>query len=155
MMLLLDSGKKQSTLDCVFLLNTAIAKSKKIKKPLHIASIDLEKAYDMVDRSKLFAKLQSLGYRGKSLEILKSLYYNDQVQVNVNGRLSKPLFLSLGVKQGCSLSPILFALYVDDLVRSLHETGAGVPISKEILSVLTFADDILCLSVSKAGIEEQ
>ena len=84
-----------------------------MKQPLGIASIDLKKAYDMVDRSVLIAKLQAMGYRGKSLEILKLLYYNDQIQVNVKERLSRPLSLSLGVKQGCSLSAII---YVDDLV---------------------------------------
>ena len=75
--------------------------------------------------------------------------------MNVDGWLSEPLFFDLGVKQGCGLSPILFALYVDDLVRSLHDSETGVLLSDEILSVLTFADDILCLSLTQPGMERQ
>ena len=104
----------------------------------------------------MFAKLASLGYRGKILSILKSLYYNDGVWINVNGSLTEFVYFDIGVKQGCSLSPLLFAIYIDELVRELHQEGSGVGIGAEILSVATFADDILCLSIaSKEGTERQ
>ena len=139
----------RSTVDCIFLLNTALQKARKKRIPLTIASVDLEKAYDMVSRDKLFAKLTSLGYTGKTLSILRSLYFNDNVRININGVLSEPMFFSLGVKQGCSLSPILFALYVDDLVKQLQAGGMGLKIGSETLSPMAFADDILCLSITK------
>ena len=51
----------RSTVDCIFLLNTVLQKAKKLKIPLTLASVDLKKAYDMVSREKLFAKLETLG----------------------------------------------------------------------------------------------
>ena len=85
----------RSTTDCVFLLNSVIQKAKKKRIPLTVASVDLEKAYDKVNRPYLFAKLASLGYTGKCLKIIQSLYFNDSVRVNVNGRFNKELFLIL------------------------------------------------------------
>ena len=66
--------KGRSTVDCVFLLNTALQKAKKVGIPLSVAAVDLEKAYDRVDRAKLFAKLKSLGYGGKFQSILQSIF---------------------------------------------------------------------------------
>ena len=146
----------RSTTDCVFLLNSVIQKAKKNRIPLTVASVDLEKAYDKVNRPYLFAKLASLGYTGKCLKIIQSLYFNDSVRVNVNGRFTEELFLNLGVKQGCSLSPILFSIYINDLVEQLHQGELGVDLGNEVLSVLAFADDILCLSrTSREGTETQ
>ena len=145
----------RSTTDCVFLLNSAIQKAKKRKITLTIASVDLEEAYDKVSRPYLFAKLAALGYTGKCLKIIQSLYFNDSVRVNVNGRFTHKLFLNLGVKQGCSLSPILFSIYINDLVEKLHKGGLGLELGKEVLSVLAFADDVLCLSSTKEGTEIQ
>ena len=118
--------KSRSTVDCLFLLNTALQKAKRKKIPLNICSVDLEKAYDMVHRPYLFAKLKSLGYKGKTLSLIQSLYFNDSVQVNVNGFLTTPLFFDLGVKQGCGLSPILFSFYIDSLIRILHKNELGL-----------------------------
>ena len=104
----------------------------------------------------LFAKLASLGYRGKVLSIIQSLYFNDSVRVNVNGAFTESIFFDLGVKQGCSLSPLLFAIYIDDLVRSRHRGRLGIEIGKEVISVITFADDIMCIAKeSKEGTEAQ
>ena len=53
----------------------------------------------MVPRDKLYALLQSLGYKGKTLDILQSLYMNDSLRVCVNGRLTEEIYLDMGVKQ--------------------------------------------------------
>ena len=99
--------------------------------------------------------MASLGYQGKCLSILRSLYFNDSVRINVNGVLTDPLFFKLGVKQGCNLSPILFALYIDELIRALQEGKKGLKLGSEVLSAMAFADDILCLSRTTKGTEDQ
>ena len=57
-------------------------------------------AYDSVNRSLLFTKLESIGFGGRILSLIKSMYSNDALQFLVNGRLTCPLFLTRGVKQG-------------------------------------------------------
>ena len=74
MILPLGLGKIDPTIQCVFILNTIISKAKKMKKPITIGCIDLNKAYDSVPREKMYALLGKLGYKNKALNILHSLY---------------------------------------------------------------------------------
>ena len=57
-------------------------------------------AYDTVWRAGLYAKLESLGFGGRTLQIIKSLYFNDSLRFLLNGKYSDPLWLLRGVKQG-------------------------------------------------------
>ena len=57
-------------------------------------------AYDSVWRETVFLKLRTLGFGGKTLGILRSMYRNDSLKFLINGRYSDHLWLSQGVKQG-------------------------------------------------------
>ena len=59
-------------------------------------------AYDSVWREALFAKLNHLGFGGRTLKLIKSMYTNDNLKFMVNGQYSDKLFISRGVKQGSS-----------------------------------------------------
>ena len=57
-------------------------------------------AYDSVWRPALYAKLEKLGFGGKTLKIIKSMYCNDSLKFNINGKYSESIYLTQGVKQG-------------------------------------------------------
>ena len=57
-------------------------------------------AYDSVWREALYLKLRRLGFGGKTLDFIKSMYHNDNIKFLINGHLTCPLFLTQGVKQG-------------------------------------------------------
>ena len=82
------------------------------------------------------------------LNALKSLYVDVQSCVRVNGYYSEWFDVSNGLKQGCSLSPLLFSLYISDLVTSLNTMNIGVPVGDETVCVLLYADDIVLLADS-------
>ena len=92
-----------------------------------LAFCDLAKAYDSVNRDLLYLKLRSVGLGGKVVQIIRSMFYNDCVRVRIQGGLSAPLWFTRGVKQGCSLSPLLFSLYMSGLGAALHEEKAWYP----------------------------
>ena len=83
-------------------------------------------------------KLAKMGFGGQFLEALKSLYKGDFVTCDVNGVSTKPVYLGRGLRQGCSLSSVLFALYVSDMSKELHESNLGVKIFKVCISSLFF-----------------
>jgi hypothetical protein len=57
-------------------------------------------AYDSVWRPALFAKLTKLGFGGKTLSLIESMYTNDSIRFLINGKYTDELFLTQGVKQG-------------------------------------------------------
>ena len=143
--------KDRSSIDCAFTLNSILWKTIAKKKNVSLAFLDLTKAYDSVNRDTLWNKLAEMGFGGQFLESLKSLYKGDFVTCEANGITSKPVYLGRGLRQGCSLSPILFALYVSDMSRDLHGSNLGVLLHKVCVSSLFFADDILLVARDADG----
>ena len=123
---------KRSTLQAAFLLRHCIHAAKRLRKPLLVAFIDFQAAYDSVDRAQLMRHPQSLGLPPLLLNILKDIYAGD-LYVLIDGDKIAVVHPQKGVKQGCPLSPTLFALFISDLPafsRSVeHTLGAvmGIP----------------------------
>ena len=137
-----------------FLLDTVLWKAKALGKDVHLAFLDISKAYDTVCRSILWQKLARMGFGGKFLRSLQALYSGDSVECMVNGSPSRPLYLRRGLRQGCSLSPILFALYISDIGNDLTNSSVGWEVGGLVLSGLLFADDIVLMAETADGLKE-
>ena len=92
---------------------------------------DLANAYNSFCQELLYTKLQSISFGSKVVSLIRSMYFNDCVRINLFHGLTDPLFtdplfFTMGVKQGCSLSPLLFSLYIAKLVDALNSTILGV-----------------------------
>ena len=103
--------------------------------------IDLRKAFDLVDRKILIDKLSSCGIRGIVKQLINSYLTNRKQFVNVGDYTSNILNINLGVPQGSVLGPLLFNLFINDIVN--------LPLCKKIL----FADDTV-LYVSASSFDE-
>ena len=114
--------KQSSTTDYVFLLLAANRKAKRNHRSLSKAFCDLAKAYNSVCRELLYTKLIDIGFGGIVFRLIRSMYYNGNIQVNLMGGLSPRIWFTKGVKQGCSLSTLLFALYISGLGKVLQDT---------------------------------
>ncbi len=89
-------------------------------RTLFAAFMDLEKAYDRVDRKGPWETLRVYGARGKLLEGVRSFYENASASVLVNGELSESFKVEVGVRQGCMMSPWLFNIYMDGCIREMN-----------------------------------
>ena len=76
--------------------------------------VDFKAAYDLVNREKLWRHLLAIGVPSYILDILIAMYRED-VYVLYDGCLCPPVSPRRGLRQGCPLSPLLFALYISDL----------------------------------------
>lgn len=74
--------------------------------------------------------------------------------VSINSELTSWFHINSGVKQGCILSPTLFALFIDDLVDSLNSVHAGVACGNILTSSLLHADDIVILAPKESDLDK-
>ncbi len=105
-----------SCADHLSTLAQIIDSRKKRNQSTFIAFIDLCKAYDRISRPLLWRKLKQSGVSQKFLQAIQSLYKDVKCSVKINGHHSEWFNVSVGLKQGCLISPMLFNLYIDDLI---------------------------------------
>ena len=115
-----------------------------------VAFIDFRKAYDTVPHAALFAKLSHVGVRGKALRFLKAIYEDSHIAIrSPEGVIIEQLMK--GVRQGCPLSPILFDVFINDILDDINN-GAMIPgiyHGENRIPGLLLADDLVGLSGSR------
>jgi hypothetical protein len=113
-------------------------------KNLTVAFLDVKKAYDNVNRQRLWSKLVEQQPAITELKLLKSLFEDNTVAVTRNGQLSQERAVVKGLAQGSKLSPILFNIFFNDFVDSCY-TNVG----NRGMEVLLYADDVVIVAKSK------
>ena len=146
------------TTDNIFILRTLIDKAEATarKKKLFVCFVDFQKAFDTIPRALLWRRLASLGLTGRMLSALKNMYQSVTACVKTPAGLTEFFPCTLGVKQGCPLSPCLFGLYIDKLEKILLEQSdeCAAPFLKGLpVPILLYADDIALISESKEGLQ--
>ena len=107
--------KKRSTTDHITSLTSIIDTRKKLKQSTLFAFIDFRKAYDTINRTKLWRRLSKVGVSGKLFRSINSLYSSVTSCVRINNLHRDWFYVKYGLRQGCILSPVLFNLYVNDI----------------------------------------
>jgi hypothetical protein len=89
--------------------------------------------------------LRKLGIEGKYLNIAKAIYDKPTVNIILNGEKLKPFPLKSGMRQGCPLSPLLFNIVLEFLIRAIRqeEEIKGEQIGKEAVKIFLFAEDMI------------
>lgn len=113
------------------------------KKNVYCLFIDFKSAFDCVNRSALFFKLQNIGISLKFIRILEVIYNETLNSVWNGSSLSEWFETSSGVLQGSVLSPLLFAIFLNDLVDFIK---GGVKVREVEINMLMYADDIVFVS---------
>ena len=114
--------------------------------PVFASFFDLEKAFDWVDRDLLMYKLLCYGINGKMYKAFLSLYNNTMSCVQINQMLTNWFQVTSRVKQGDTLSPTLFSIYINDLAKVLKESGIGIDVNGYKVCVLLYTDDLVLLA---------
>lgn len=152
--------------DSLFTIRMIMSKCVEFGQPLHMAFVDLRKAYDSVPRDALWRVLRVYGVHQKLVGLLEDLHTGTQAAVRMGGGLSEWFDVRSGVRQGCVIAPLLFNIYIDFVVKqalALMPEGCGVQLayhcdgklhrlkhgkaeSMELVSILLYADDMALLS---------
>ena len=156
--------QKRSTIDCLFLLRELTLEARyclpgkrggRGPQKLYAAFLDFKGAFDNVPRELVWEKLQNrFGICGKLLRNLVELFSDVRGQALLHGSLTPQFNISKGVVQGSVLGPVLFILFIDDLLEELQRSGYGFPFFDNIISVLAYADDLTLLCHNAPGLRK-
>ena len=121
------------TADHVLLIDTVINEAvHRHRKRLFVVFVDLEKAFDKVNRKFMIDKLNVKGFTGKFLKILEAMLNNIVHIPKINSYFLSRVVTTLGLKQGDNLSPILFDIFFDDIEEIFDEKCDHVILSDDL-----------------------
>ena len=115
------------------------------EKKLYCAFIDYQEAFDLVDRSCLWQKLLACDIKGKIMKLIFNLYQNTKACVKLNNQLSHSFNCNIGVRQGDNLSPLLFAIYLNDFEQFMSTKYYGLKTLKDLYTNAATNDEMLTL----------
>jgi len=118
-----------------------------------LCALDISKAFDKVDHYVLFSKLVDRKIPVCFLNVLISWYSKCNAIVRWGGSFSRSFVVNAGVRQGSVLSPYLFAVYIDQLIRALESSGHGCVVHGVYLGCIVYADDIFLMSHSSCSMQ--
>lgn len=134
--------KGRGTREQILNIRQIIEKSREFQTPVVLCFLDYKKAFDCVNWDCLWEVLLKMGVPEHLVSVIHGLYSKNAATVRVNGLNSKKFTVQKGVRQGCILSPDLFNIYGEFLMRrALDGWNGGVTIGGKKLSNLRYADD--------------
>ena len=135
---------KRGCVDNVYTLNELVQGRLREGKRTYAFFLDVKKAYDTVWRDGLWLKLWEMGVKGKMWRVVKTMYESSRSAVLLDGEQSAAFSVDQGVAQGCSLSPILFSVFINDLLKEVDQAGLGLELSNGTkIGGMLFADDFV------------
>lgn len=129
--------KKKGTKDALSYITSKIYENLDKSTPIAVTFIDLAKAFDTVNHEILLDKLYSYGIRGKAYDLLESYLKNRKQKVRIGQNSSDFKNINTGVPQGTILGPLLFIIYVNDLLTNMPN------------NIVSYADDTAIIAIGK------
>ena len=121
-------------------------------------SLDQEKAFDRVNYKFLFKVLKAYNFGPDFIKWVSILYNDVFSSVIVNGFISDPFSITRGVRQGCSLSPLLYVLVLEPFAKKVRDdpdiTGIKLPGSANSAKISLYADDSTGICCTDSSIQK-
>lgn len=144
---------KRQTVDNISILRNIIEKNNDQGNNIYITFIDLKAAFDSIDRKEMWSAMEELGVSGKLLQATRSTYKTVVGKVQMGGSRSGKFMMNKGIKQGDSLSPLLFVIVMDKLVKNIKrrtnhlKTIVGYThLTPVKIEGLLYADDVVLIA---------
>uniref|UniRef100_A0A2S2N6G4 Retrovirus-related Pol polyprotein LINE-1 n=2 Tax=Schizaphis graminum TaxID=13262 RepID=A0A2S2N6G4_SCHGA len=137
----------KSTTDQIHIVKQVVEKSHEYNKDTYLLFVDFKAAYDSINRDKLWEVMESLGIPAKLTRLIKSCTYNSKSKISFGGELSVEFQVTTGLRQGDALSPALFNIALESVMRTVISQAKGIEIKdNRHLTAVAYADDIVLLA---------
>ena len=143
--------KGRGTRDQIANIRWIMEKAREFQKNIYFCFLDYAKAFDCVDHNKLWKILKEMGIPDLLTYLLRNLYAGQEATVRTEHGTTDWFQIGKGVCQGCILSPCLFNLYTEYIMRisGLEEAQAGIKIARRNINNLRYADDTSLMAESE------
>ena len=143
--------KGRGTRDQIANIRWVIEKARDFQKNIYLCFIDYAKAFDCVDHNKLWKILQEMEIPDHLTCLLRNLYAGQEATVRTGHETTDWFQIGKGECQGCILSPYLFNLSAEYIMRNtgLEEAQAGIRIARRNINHLRYADDTTLMAESE------
>ena len=143
--------KGRRTRDQIANICWIIEKAREFQKNIYFCFIGYAKAFDCVDHNKLWKILKDMGIPDHLTHLLRNLFAGQEATVRTGHGTTDWFQIGEGVRQGCILSPCLFNLYGEYIMRNagLEEAQAGIKIARRNVNNLRYADDNTLMAESE------
>jgi hypothetical protein len=127
--------KDRSTVDAIFISRVLTALTLKVEGGrMAKCFVDLQKAYDNVDRLLLWEVLEVFGIPPKIINLIRALHEESEATVFVNGESSESFVTTNGLKQGSVLSPLLFNIFFGAIMNAARKEWNSQGLGMQIVS---------------------
>ena len=141
--------KRKSVQACIYILHAVISRVLNKGQKLYCIFINYENCFDKIDRSFLWQKLLTENVSCKLVRAIKSMYNTVKSCVKYKSSFSSFFESNIGLKQGDSSSPLLFMLFVNDVVENINSDLENIFSVNELkLFLILFADDQVLFATS-------
>ena len=126
-------------------------KAREFQKNIYFCFIDYTKAFDFIDHNKLWEILKEMRIPNHLTCLLRNLYSGQETTVRTGHGMTEWFQIREGVCQSCTLSPYLFNLYAEYIMRNagLDEAQARIKIARRSISKLRYTDDTTLMAESE------
>lgn len=136
--------RNRSTIDQIFQLKQLMEKRWEYAQDIHSLFVDFTKAYDSVDKMTLVKILRAFGIPDKLVRLIKAVTQVSKLRVRVGNSLTEEFEVATGLKQGDALSPMLFNLILEHVIRKVLNHDSGVELNGKH-QIIGYADDLALL----------
>ena len=143
----------KETNNALFSLRVLTERALEVQKDVYVCFVDYEKAFDKVRHVDLFRMLKEAGLDGKDLRLMRNLYWKQKSTVRVADEESSSQDIKRGVHQGCVLSPELFNLYSEIIMRDLSGLD-GIKFGGRNVNNIRYADDTALIADSEEKLQD-
>ena len=143
----------RSCYEQIFVLRSIIEQTLEHQQRLSINFVDFVKAFDSIHRESLWSILRCYGVPIEFIELFRDLYRGSTCCIRTEEGITKFFNVATGVRQGCTLSPFLFLIALDFVMRrSIGKEAGGIPFGQRHLVDLDFADDIALIGSTQQNL---
>ncbi|KAL5510064.1 hypothetical protein EMCRGX_G005537 [Ephydatia muelleri] len=134
-----------------FILRSILDDSRRSKRNVLVAWLDLRDAFGSVSHELMLLMMSRLGLCGKTLDIVADIYQGSTIAIKTGKEsFTSDIPQQRDVKQGCPLSPLLFNIAIEGLLRHLASSPFGYHIGDKVaINHLAYADDVCVIAGSK------